>query len=44
MQNYYVYIYTDPSQPFTGQYGDIVFQYEPFYVGLGKIIDIFLIC
>jgi len=36
MQNYYVYIYTDPSQPFTGQYGDIVFQYEPFYVGLGK--------
>jgi hypothetical protein len=34
--NYFVYIYTDPSRPQNIQCGDIIFQHEPFYVGLGK--------
>lgn len=33
---YYVYVYLDPTQPMSMQYGNISLDYVPFYVGKGK--------
>lgn len=33
---FYVYIYLDPTKPGNYIYKDLIFQYEPFYVGIGK--------
>ena len=35
MNNYYVYVFLDPSKEGNFKYADIVFKYEPFYVGKG---------
>lgn len=32
---FYVYIYLDPRKPGTYTYGELLFDYEPFYVGKG---------
>lgn len=33
---FYVYIYLDPTKPGNYIYKDLIFGYEPFYVGIGK--------
>lgn len=35
MNKYYVYAYLDPRKPGNYVYNDILFEYEPFYVGCG---------
>lgn len=36
MNNYYTYIYLDPRKPGKFTFQELVFDYEPFYVGKGK--------
>lgn len=36
LNNFYVYIYLDPRKPGIFTYGDLSFEYEPFYVGKGS--------
>jgi len=36
LTDYYVYIYLDPRKPNIYIYGDLKFEYEPFYVGKGR--------
>lgn len=33
---HYIYIYLDPTQPGKWKYKDLIFNYRPFYVGLGQ--------
>jgi group I intron endonuclease len=35
MKNYYVYAFLDKSKPGNFNYGDLNFDYEPFYIGKG---------
>lgn len=34
--DYYVYVYTDPTKPGKWEYGEYTFNYKPFYVGKGR--------
>ncbi len=34
--NYYVYVYLDPLKPKKYSFGKFHFDYEPFYIGMGK--------
>jgi hypothetical protein len=34
--NYYIYVFTDPSKKYEFKYGDLEFDYEPFYVGVSN--------
>jgi hypothetical protein len=36
MNNFYVYVYMDPSRPGAFNYGEYFFPFEPFYVGKGQ--------
>lgn len=36
MSQYYVYIYLDPRKPGNFNYGEYHFDFEPFYVGMGR--------
>lgn len=36
MENYYIYLYLDPTKEFFSKINGMVINYEPFYVGLGQ--------
>lgn len=35
-EDYYVYVYLDPTKPGNYKYSDVEFSYQPFYVGKGR--------
>ena len=38
MKKYYVYVFLDKSKPGNFEYGDLKFDFEPFYIG--KVLEI----
>lgn len=36
MENFYTYMYFDPRKPGSYQYDDLIFDFEPIYVGKGR--------
>ncbi len=36
-EDYYVYVYLDPTKPGNYKYSDVEFSYQPFYVGKGRL-------